>query len=67
MSAENRYFGTDIIAKADAANNAVKKNKDGPIIASWNQGKSLTTSGNKPVTDVNVNRSSLSTNDSRRG
>ena len=58
-------FHKELIARADHANTFGKK--DGPIIANWNQDKSSTTSGNTTVADANTNRSSLSTNDSRRG
>ena len=59
-------FNKELIARADHANTFGKKD-DGPIIANWNQNKSSTTSGNTTVADANANRSSLSTNDSRRG
>jgi len=63
----NSRVRNDLIKRVDQANTNFKKDKDGPIIANWNQNKSSTTSGNTTVADANTNRSSLSTNDSRRG
>ena len=61
----NRKVRNDLIAKVDQVND--KQDKDGPFTADWNKNKSSATSGNTTVSDTNVNRSSLSTNDSYRG
>ena len=57
----NSRVRNDLIKRVDQANTSFKKDKDGPIIANWNP------IGNTTVADANTNRSSLSTNDSRRG
>ena len=68
MSRENRFFGTDIIAKADAANAEPTKTKN--PIHDWKK-TGVDRIGDlyarRQEEDANANRSSLSTNDSRRG
>tara|TARA_R100000458_G_C8048724_1_gene96837 strand:+ start:133 stop:339 length:207 start_codon:yes stop_codon:yes gene_type:complete len=68
MSRENRFLGTDIIAKADAANAAPTKTESPiPDYKKTGVDKTVDLYGRRQNEDANANRSSLSTNDSRRG